>query len=136
MGRDCDYREIGCNVYLFIFQSVFSIGFSWIIVSNITATYSYLSNPLLKKLQDEAEQVYKSIKGSAFDQNCKPNLNQCFCGQPTNSFKTISNDLGSINGGPAYDDMNLDERKKVHFLAELIYLSTIFLCLRILLALQ
>ncbi|XP_054797246.1 CSC1-like protein RXW8 isoform X5 [Prosopis cineraria] len=79
---------------------------------------TYLSHQMIyksgtvQKLKDDAELMYKSIKGSSFDQRCKPHLPQCFCGGPRNSFKMISNEIGSIHGRTAYDDVNIDERKK------------------------
>ncbi|XP_028806974.1 CSC1-like protein RXW8 [Neltuma alba] len=79
---------------------------------------TYLSHQMIyksgtvEKLKDDAELMYKSIKGNSFDQSCKPHLTQCFCGGPRNSFKMISNEISSIHGRTAYNDVNLDERKK------------------------
>ncbi|KAK4277372.1 hypothetical protein QN277_015382 [Acacia crassicarpa] len=73
---------------------------------------TYLSHQMIykagtvQKLKDDAELMYKSIKGNAFDQSCKPHFTRCFCGEPRNSFRMISNER------TAYDDVNLDERKK------------------------
>lgn len=80
----------------------------------------------------------KSIAGCSFDWTAKQSLPHClFCGVSTNSFKMISeidsihgttpyqdmNSMNSINGTATYQDMNMDSesRKKVHFLAGLIY---------------
>ncbi|KAF7830503.1 CSC1-like protein RXW8 isoform X1 [Senna tora] len=80
---------------------------------------TYLSHQMVfksgtvQKLKEDAEQMYKSLRGSSFEQSCKPHLTHCFfCGGSTNSFKMISNEIGSMHGRTAYDDMNLDARKK------------------------
>lgn len=43
------------------------------------------------------------------------------CGGTTN-FKIISNDIDSIHARTSYSDMHIDARKKVNFLAGLIYI--------------
>ncbi|KAI9128595.1 hypothetical protein K1719_000078 [Acacia pycnantha] len=51
-----------------------------------------VGNNNVSSLEDDAELMYKSVKGNAFDQSCKPRVTQCFCGEPRNSFKMISNE--------------------------------------------
>jgi len=64
----------------------------------------------------------------SMEQTCKPGFTQCyFCGGSTNSFKIISNETDSIHGRTSYSDVHLNARKKVNFLAGLIYIITILM---------
>ena len=65
----------------------------------------------------------KVIKDASMERACKPSFAQiCYCGTPTNSFKMISDEMDSVRGGTNYTDTHLDMKKKVIFLADLVYI--------------
>ncbi|XP_047161776.1 CSC1-like protein RXW8 isoform X4 [Vigna umbellata] len=79
---------------------------------------AYLSHQMIyksgkvQKLKDDAEHVCKVLKNASLEKTCKPSFRHCCSGASTNSFKKISNEMDSVNGGTDNTDMNLETTKK------------------------
>ncbi|KAJ7958306.1 CSC1-like protein RXW8 [Quillaja saponaria] len=79
---------------------------------------SYLSHQMVyksgtvHKLMNDAEKMCNVFKATSVNQNCMPSFLRCgFCGEPTNSFRKLS-DEDTVNGRSSYVDMHLSSRKK------------------------